>query len=125
MKKREGLGLVALGLLLFTLGAGHAVASTTYYGCLRCRNITPTGMGATCQGVGPLEGGDGWICHEDNTLPWPDGPSCWVAGGLCTNGGDGGGLGGGGLGSGGSACQTSGFCPAECFSCRGGGRPAI
>lgn len=55
----------------------------------------------------------------------------------CTEGGDfcsvitagGGGGGGGSAGGGGGTnpCQTSGFCPAECFTCGGGGgggRPA-
>jgi hypothetical protein len=49
----------------------------------------------------------------------------------CHEGGDfcavidvfgGGGTGGGGTGGGGTnPCQTTGFCPAECFSCSGGG----
>lgn len=53
---------------------------------------------------------------------------CSVAGNFCAditvNGG-----GNGSGGSGGSnVCETTGFCPAECFSCAGGsggGRPAV
>lgn len=42
-----------------------------------------------------------------------------VGGGGGTGGGSGGGSGGG------NSCQTSGYCPPECFSCSGsGGRPA-
>jgi len=62
-----------------------------------------------------------------------------LGGSDCTEGGDyctvitvggGGGSGSRGGGGGGGACQTSGFCPAECFSCSSGGggggsRPAV
>ncbi len=54
--------------------------------------------------------------------------SCSESGDYCTviivNGG--GGTGGGGGGGEENPCQTSSFCPAECFSCSGGGgRPAV
>src|SRR4029077_14351525 len=123
MAKGTGWGAAGLLLLFLVLGAGTASATTTtYYGCFICKSTTLTGLGAICDGVGVLQGGDGWECYEDNTLPWPDGPSCWVAGGPCTNGGDGGGGSGGTIG-GSDSCQTTGFCSAECFSCSGSGRP--
>lgn len=53
---------------------------------------------------------------------------CSVGGDFCTDiTVDGGGSGGGTGGSGGSnPCYTTGFCPAECFSCGGGGgRPPV
>lgn len=47
---------------------------------------------------------------------------CSMGGSPCTGGSGGaGGGGGGGWGGGGGACSGSGFCPAECFSCGGGG----
>jgi hypothetical protein len=120
MRKGARFWVVALGALLFVAGASRVSGSTsTYYGCFTCKYVGLTGIGEVCHGVAPFAGGDGWICHEDNTLPWPDGPFCWVEGGLCTNGGDGGG--GSGSGDGGSTCQSGGFCPAECFSCGGSG----
>lgn len=53
---------------------------------------------------------------------------CILSGTFCTEitaGGGGGGTGGGS--GGGGSCHTSGGggCPAECFSCSGGGRPRI
>lgn len=52
-----------------------------------------------------------------------------IAGAYCVEGGNfcswvnagGGGGGSGGGGGGGGGCSGSGFCPAECFSCGGGG----
>lgn len=126
MRKGANVRLVGVGLLLFILGAGNGVAKiTTYYGCYNCKSIHPTSEAAICSGAGVLQGGSGWICYEDDTLPWPDGPTCWTNGQACTNGGDGG-AGTGGAGGGGSnPCATNGFCPAQCFSCSGGGRPVI
>lgn len=46
---------------------------------------------------------------------------CNMGGQPCTGGAGGSGGGGGGWGGGGGACSGSGFCPAECFSCGGGG----
>jgi len=67
------------------------------------------------------------FCFEmPASFPWPS--VCVADGNFCSSidvngGGGGGGTGGGG---GGGACATTGFCPAECFSCSGGGgRPAI
>ena len=57
---------------------------------------------------------------------WPPSVWCTESGNFCStivvNGGGGG---GGGTG-GGAGCQGgTGGCPAECFSCSGGGRPRI
>ncbi len=50
---------------------------------------------------------------------------CNLSGSACSEITVGGG-GSGGSGGGGGGCNTSsGFCPAACFSCSGGGRPRI
>ena len=117
--------MMGLALLLFTVGAENARAHiSTYYGCFNCKYIHLTSEAAICSGAAPLQGGEGWICYEDDTLPWPDGPTCWTNGQACTNGGDGGGGTGSSSGGGSDPCATSGFCPAQCFSCGGSGRPA-
>lgn len=64
----------------------------------------PAGQGEA--GMTICTNGD-WGCHLD--------------GAACTGGSGGGGGGGGTGGGGGGACSGSGFCPAECFSCGGGG----
>ena len=47
---------------------------------------------------------------------------CYESGSACYGITVGGGGGGGGTGGGGGGCaSTGGFCPAECFSCSGGG----
>jgi hypothetical protein len=71
-----------------------------------------TGVTACTDGLDPLTGSL-WCFEEGN--------ACSVV----NVGGGGGGTGGGGGGGGGS-CNTAGYCPAECFSCGGGGgRPAV
>lgn len=54
---------------------------------------------------------------------------CILSGSECTGPSSGGGGGGGGgddTGGGGAGCNTTGFCPAECFTCSGGGgRPRV
>jgi hypothetical protein len=122
MLRRSSLTFAAL--LLFSAGWWRASAAT-YYGCYICKPVAPVGTGATCRHVSDSQTGDGWKCEEINDLPWPDGPLCSVEGGPCYNVDGGGGGGGGGTG-GGETCQTTSFCPAECFSCSGGaGRPAV
>jgi hypothetical protein len=62
------------------------------------------------------------------TVPEEASCCCTLSGNACTGGSGGGGGGGGGTGGGGgNPCQTTGFCPAQCFSCGGGGfdRPAF
>jgi hypothetical protein len=77
-----------------------------------------------CRPVGPDEVGS-TVC-TDSYDPL-GGFSCEESGTFCSSITAGGGGGAGGAGGDGSACHTSGFCPAQCFSCSGGGggRPAI
>src|SRR3954447_17507899 len=97
MRKGNRVRLAGLALLFFLLGAGNALAHiSTYYGCYNCKTIHLTSEAAICSGAAPLQGGEGWICYEDDTLPWPSGPTCWTNSQPCTNGGDGGGGTGGG-----------------------------
>lgn len=123
---RETRCLVAVLSLLFLFAASGSASAVTYYGCFYCRPVALTGMGATCRQVGDGANGEGWQCTELYDLPWPDGPECYTNNDPCHNVNVNGG-GGGGIGSGsGQACQTTGFCPAECYSCSGGnGRPAV
>jgi hypothetical protein len=116
--------LIALCLAFGLPGAVSATA--TLIGCFTCSYAHITGMGQICKSAGCEHEGDGWECYEDNSLPWPDGPECSTNGQACYETCAGGGDGGSGGGGGGSSCGGSGFCPAECFSCGGGGgRPAI
>lgn len=116
--------LAGVFLLLVFLVAPGGVSAATYYGCQICKSVGLTGIAQICWGVGHGEHGDGTICHERNDLG--GGTACWLDGGPCynvvvTDGG--GGWSGGGSGS----CNVGGgqFCPAECFSCGGSGRPAV
>lgn len=75
---------------------------------------------AYCRSVGPNEVGS----THCNLIFDPLTPSidCYESGSFCstiTVTGGGGGTGGGGTSGGG--CGGSGFCPASCFSCGGGG----
>ena len=115
--------LVGASLLLAFLVAPGGVSAATYYGCQICKYRGLTGIEEMCWGVGHGEHGDGTICHERNDL---GGTACYLEGGPCynvvvTDGG--GGWSGGGSGN----CSVGGsqFCPAECFSCGGSGRPAV
>ena len=113
-------GVLCISLLLALAGRASA---TTYYGCMKCKYSSLVGIGAYCVSVGHEQYGQGTQCDETNTgLPWPNETTCSISGSPCYNVvvTDGGG------GGGGSACGTTGFCPAECFSCSGGGgRPAV
>jgi hypothetical protein len=114
---RSALILGALGLFFWALpqpAAGCEICKYTFFlGYSPCRAVTDTEVGSTiCQDYYDPIGG--FSCEESGTY-------CSVIG---ADGG-GGGTGGSGGGDGGS-CQTSGFCPASCFSCSGsGGRPAV
>lgn len=113
-----------LVLLTLFLASGRSAAATTFYGCFYCKPVSPVGMGATCRQVPDGGAGEGWSCTEVYDLPSPEGPLCYTNGQPCTTvtvSGGGGGVGGG------QTCQVGGasFCPAECFSCGGFGRPAI
>ena len=126
MRKGSAVRLAGFALLLLMAGAENARAAiTTYYGCYNCQYVHLTGTAEECRPAGVLQGGEGWTCYEDNSLPWPAGPSCWTNGQACTNGGTGGGT-GSASGGGSDPCATTTFCPAQCFSCSGGGgRPAV
>lgn len=85
-----------------------------------------TGGQSWCVAVKPEETGV-TLCTDGVTAI--GGAWCSESGTFCTaitvGGGSGGGTGGGGGGGGGSTCQTTSYCPPECFSCSGsGGRPA-
>jgi hypothetical protein len=85
-----------------------------FLGFSPCRPVTQSEVGSTncTDEYHPI---GGFTCSESGTF-------CSA---IDADGGGGSG-GGGGWGGGGSPCNTSGFCPAECFSCdSGGGRPAI
>lgn len=107
-----------LGLLFWTLprpAAGCEICKYIFFlGYAPCRPVTQNEVGST-------------IC-TDQYDPI-GGFSCEESGTYCSSiDAGGGGTGGtGGTGSSGGSCQTSGFCPAQCFSCSGsgGGRPAI
>ena len=120
----KGSGFAAGFWILLLLVAAGNLSGMTYYGCMKCNNNSLVGFGGYCVSVGHEQHGDGTRCDQINTgLPWPNNTDCSIGGSPCYNEvvTDGGGGGGGG-----SACGTTGFCPAECFSCAGsGGRPAV
>lgn len=109
-----------LSLLFWTLpkpAAGYEICKYIFFlGYAPCRPVTQNEVGST-------------IC-TDQYDPFA-GFSCVESGTFCSSidaGGGGGGTGGtGGTGGGSGSCQTSDFCPAQCFSCSsgGGGRPAV
>jgi hypothetical protein len=76
----------------------------------------------SCKDVGLGESG-----FEKCEVPAEASCCCKMSGNACTGTSSGGSGGTGGTGGGGSnVCQTNGFCPAQCFSCSGGGgRPAV
>lgn len=82
-----------------------------------CRPVHDTETGTT--------GCDTFIDNLGDSFCTEGGSYCSVI--TVTAGGGGGGGTSGGTGS--NPCQTSGFCPAQCFSCSGGlgdgGRPAV
>lgn len=124
MRKGGGFTAGLLWLLLLLPVAGTASA-TIYEGCYVCQAIGRGGA-SYCRPVGHGEHGDGTRCEEEESLSGPFGPWCSMTPNPCYNVDVSGGGGGGGGGSGGgNACLTVGFCPAECFSCAGGGRPAV
>lgn len=79
-----------------------------------CKPVLSEETGVTRCDSGVTVIGGAW-CREEGTY-------CTA---ITVDGGGGGGGGGDTGGGGGSSCQTTGFCPPECFSCSGsGGRPA-
>jgi hypothetical protein len=104
-----------LGILLWTVPQPAA-------GCEICKYHFFFGF-APCQPVAEDEVGS-TIC-KDQYDPI-GGFSCEESGTFCSGitVGGGGGTGGSGSGGGdGGSCQTTGFCPASCFSCSSGGKP--
>lgn len=112
---------VAYFLGLSLIFSGTAFGGVEPLGCYVCEERPGTIGWNQCQQVGNEEWGDGTSCSN----AFLNGQvSCWVSGGACYNivVGGGGDEGGGGSGSGGGGnCSGGGFCPAECFSCGGGG----
>lgn len=114
--------------------------STSFFAALLCLVVFSTAAQASCE-ICKLYGnmGSNSNCfpavndvgvtqcqlHSD-PLAFPPSVWCTEAGTFCStivvNGGGGG---GGGTGGGGSCHGGTGGCPAECFSCSGGGRPRI
>lgn len=93
--------------------------------CDTCKLIGNLGSNSSCFPAVNDVGVTQCQVHSD-PLAWPPSTWCTEAGTFCSTivvngGGGGGGTGGGGGGS----CGGGGFCPAACFSCGGGGRPAI
>ena len=103
--------LVLAGLTL----AASASPPAQAYECEICK-LSFTGN-SWCRPVREMETGvtlcKDFVANIGGSYCTEDGNACsWVNGG-----GGGGGTGGGGGGS----CTSTGFCPAECFSCGGGG----
>jgi hypothetical protein len=108
--------LGALGFFFWALpqpAASCEICEYKFFLGFKCRPVTEKEVGSTiCTGTYSPVGG--YTCEESGTF-------CT---GITVDGGGGGGTGSGG--GDGSSCQTSGFCPAACFSCGGGGgRPAV
>jgi hypothetical protein len=109
------------------LSAGKALATTTsYYGCLYCEPVAPTGLGANCANA-PAGTEVGFVKCTEISLGsglFTSDPSCTTEGNACmvinVGGGGGGGTTGGGGGGGNCARGAGGVCEAECFSCGGG-----
>jgi hypothetical protein len=108
---------LAIGLLWFLGLAGFGSVSKLF-ACETCKSFL--GFYGHCAAVAENETG----YTQCATVPSLDGTTCIYSGDFCSSitvtgsGSGGGGTGGGG----GSTCTgNGGFCPAECFSCGGGG----
>jgi hypothetical protein len=108
---------IAVLLALFAMGIPADASTTTWEGCFVCSD-----QGTASHFCAGAREGAGWRCTETDIQGFT---ICSITGGPCLNPDYGGGTGGGGGGGGGSCQSSSGFCPAECFSCGGGGRPRI
>jgi len=105
--------LALAGLIL----AAFTSTSAQAYECEICK-LSFTGN-SWCRGVQEMETG---VTQCENHVANIGGSYCTEDGNACSwvnaVGGGGGGTGGWG---GGGGCTATGFCPAECFSCGGGG----
>lgn len=114
---RSFFALWKLALAGFILAAA-ASPPLQAYECEICK-LSFTGN-SWCRAVREMETGvtqcKDYVANIGGSYCTEDGNACsWVTG---VGGGGGGGTGGGG---GGSCSSSTGFCPAECFSCGGGG----
>ena len=115
MRVRQiGLALLAAVMLIGSQSAVWAECGT----CQVCiEKTTLTIPRDTC---GVANNQDGYMCCSPET--YGVATYCHMDGAACYGTTVGGGGGGGGTGGSGGSCRsTGGFCPAECFSCGGGG----
>lgn len=108
-------------LLMSSLFVTESALAVTYEGCFICEYSGITGISQICDQVSDGETGGGWRCKETFDLV---GSKCQLEGSACYHitVGDGGG------GGGDDPCSErgpGGVCPAECFSCGGGGGGVI
>lgn len=109
-------------IVLFTALSVSVLSPQAVLGCEICKYYLLLGF-APCRPVTETEVGSTICTNEYDPLV---GFSCAESGTYCSEINAGGGGGSGSGGGGGSQCSTTGFCPAECFSCGGGGgRPAV
>jgi len=117
MTRRALAQIVGFWFLILVSPAMSTVTSFTD-NCYYCKYVLTTGTAARCTAV--PDGAEGnAVCQQDDTLPWPAGPTCSLSGDACfntvVNGGGGGSTGGGG----GGGCTVSGGapCPPWCGAC--------
>lgn len=112
--RQVGLAALVAVMLLGSQGAVWAECGT----CQVCiEKTTLTIPRDTC---GVANNQDGYMCCSPET--YGVATYCHMDGAACYGTSVGGGGGGGGTGGSGGSCRsTGGFCPAECFSCGGGG----
>lgn len=106
---RKALPVIGMLLLLVFFYCDGAAATE----CQLCHKFFDDEW---CEPVGAGESG-----NTNCSSPEEASCCCRFSGSPCSGSGGSGGGGGGGWGGGGGACSGSGFCPAECFSCGGGG----
>src|SRR6185436_5514700 len=98
-------GLGILGLLVLP-AKGMACEK-----CATSWNVVLSRGQSWCQAV---KDGETGATQCDAGVTWIGGAYCHEGGIYCST------VTAGGGGGGGSTCQSSGYCPAECFSCSGG-----
>lgn len=120
LKRMPWIGLLAvLGLTLAATNEGWAQCDTCQVCKYRSRITIPADY------CSPAVSEDGNLCCMETSLP-AGGSLCTAYSSACYGIEVTGGGGGGGGTAGGAGCTyQGGWCPAECMSCSGGGRPAI